>query len=59
MKQEHDNYQLQRMIDKDVDRASLKSLIDMEIKKPEKGVEYGILLPIEKDDDENVCFVKP
>jgi hypothetical protein len=60
MKQEHDSYEMQRMIDTDLDRASLKLLIDMDIKKPVKGADYGILLPTEKDgDEENICFIRP
>ncbi|CEG75815.1 hypothetical protein RMATCC62417_10799 [Rhizopus microsporus] len=60
MKQEHDDYEVQRMIDSDLDRASLKSLIDMKIKRPVRGAKYSILLPTEKDEDEeDVCFVKP
>jgi hypothetical protein len=48
MKQEHDDYEMQRMIDSDLKRASLKSLIDTEIKKSVRGPKYGILLPLKK-----------
>lgn len=48
MKQEHDDYEMQRMIDSDLKRASLKSLIDTKIKKSVRGAKYGILLPLKK-----------
>ncbi|KAI9486269.1 MAG: hypothetical protein EXX96DRAFT_471756, partial [Benjaminiella poitrasii] len=56
---EHDNYKIRIMLDNGLDKPSLKSLIDMNIKKPVKDAEYGIALPIEKDgDEENIWFVK-
>ncbi|CAO3667133.1 hypothetical protein CU097_012650 [Rhizopus azygosporus] len=54
--QEHDDYEMQRMTGDNLERASLKLLIDTEIKMPARGAKYGILLPVEKD---NVCFIKP
>lgn len=60
MKQEHGDYEMQRMIDSDLERTSLKPLIDTEIKKSDRGAKYGILLPTERDEDEkDACFVKP
>jgi translation elongation factor EF-Tu-like GTPase len=38
---------------------SLKEWIDSKIKKPAKGTEHGLLLPVEKDENkERLRFVK-
>lgn len=60
MKEEHDHFLIKRMMNNNEIRKSLNTLIDLEIEKPVRGTEYGILLPTEKDgDEENVSFVKP
>lgn len=60
MKQEHDDNEINRIMDNgDIEIESLKSWINLEIKKPVKGAEYGLLLPVEKNgDEENLRFVK-
>ncbi|KAG1168488.1 hypothetical protein G6F70_009090 [Rhizopus microsporus] len=60
MKQEHDDNEINRIMDDgDIEIESLKSWINLEIKKPVKGAEYGLLLPVEKNgDEENLRFVK-
>ncbi|KAI9256031.1 hypothetical protein EDC94DRAFT_523543, partial [Helicostylum pulchrum] len=57
---EHDNFQVKKMMNSNEIRKTLKTLIDLEIEKSVRGTEYGLLLPTEKDgDEENVSFVKP
>ncbi|KAI9472273.1 MAG: hypothetical protein EXX96DRAFT_611523 [Benjaminiella poitrasii] len=53
MKQEHDGNVISRIMDiADTKAMSLKEWIDSKIKKPVKDTEYGLLLPVEKNEDE-------
>ncbi|KAG1168120.1 hypothetical protein G6F70_009261 [Rhizopus microsporus] len=57
MKEEHDSYETQRMLEgSSSSRLSLVEMVNIEIQKPVKGEGYGILLPEEKD--ENDCSVR-
>lgn len=57
MKEEHDNYEIQRMLEgSSSSRLSLVEMVSTEIQKPVKGEGYGILLPEEKD--ESNCDVQ-
>lgn len=53
MKEEHDSNVIRAIVDNTGEREeSLKVWIDEKIKKSVHGAEYGLLLPIEKDEDE-------
>ncbi|CAO3667671.1 unnamed protein product [Rhizopus stolonifer] len=58
MKEEHDSYEIQRMLEgNSSSRFSLVEMVSTEIQKPVKGEGYGILLPEEKDESDcNVQF---
>jgi hypothetical protein len=58
MKEEHDNYEVQRMLGGcSSSRLSLVEMVNSEIQEPVKGEGYGILLPEEKDESDcNVQF---
>lgn len=48
MKEEHEEYEIGRMLGGDELRPSLVDLVNVEIQKPEKGKWFGILLLKEK-----------
>ncbi|KAG0782582.1 hypothetical protein G6F21_011034 [Rhizopus arrhizus] len=53
MKEEHNNYEVQRMLGgSSRSRLSLVEMVSTEIQKPVKGEGYGILLPEEKDESD-------
>lgn len=56
MKEEHESYEVKRMLGGDDSRFSLLKLVNVEIQKPVKGEGYGILLPNEKNEDD--CIVR-
>lgn len=58
MKEEHDSYEVQRMLKgSSSSHLSLVEMVSIEIQKPVKGEGYGILLPEEKDESDcNVQF---
>lgn len=56
MKQEHEQYEVQRMLGGTESRTSLVEMVNVDLQKPVKGDGYWILLPEEKD--ENNCSVE-
>lgn len=58
MKEEHDSYEVQRMLggSSSSSHLSLVEMVATEIQKPVKGEGYGILFPEEKD--ESGCNVQ-
>lgn len=58
MKKEHEEYEIVVMIGTKDGRPSFMSLVNQEIQKPTHGIGYGLLLPVEKDEEEvSVHFV--
>ncbi|ORE03635.1 hypothetical protein BCV72DRAFT_28163 [Rhizopus microsporus var. microsporus] len=45
MKEEHESYKVERMLNDDESRCSLLEMVNIDIQKPVKGEGYGILLP--------------
>lgn len=58
MKKEHGEYEIAVMIGTKDGIPSLMSLVNQEIQKPIHGIGYGLLLSVEKDEEEvSVHFV--
>lgn len=56
MKEEHESYEVGRMLNGDELRRSLHEIVNIDIQKPVKGERYGILLPEEKNESD--CSVR-
>lgn len=60
MKNEHSQYEIERVLSGSDKRVPLNQLVNSDIKKPTEGCGFGILIPEEKEEAEfSICFKNP
>ena len=60
MKNEHSQYEIERVLSGSDNRVPLNQLVNSDIKKPTEGCGFGILIPEEKEEAEfSICFKNP
>ncbi|CEP19297.1 hypothetical protein [Parasitella parasitica] len=60
MKNEHSQYEIERVLSGGDSRVPLNQLVKLDIKKPTEGCGFGILIPEEKEEAEySICFKNP
>lgn len=60
MKNEHRQYEVERVLSGSDNRVPLNQLVNSDIKKPTEGCGFGILIPEEKEETEySISFKKP
>ncbi|EPB83308.1 hypothetical protein HMPREF1544_09954 [Mucor circinelloides 1006PhL] len=60
MKNEHNQYEIERVLSGSDNRVPLNQLVNSDTKKPTEGCGFGILIPEEKEEAEfSICFKAP